>query len=112
MAMKLDQKEWRGFFDRLSKSLEGKQAEIDVMSLELGDQIQTKWAPLLGIVYDPKGDMLEVALDELDHMISHPREIFFETGPGGLVSLEVKDAEGAKQLILLKDPLMLPAPHS
>ncbi len=112
MARKLDQKEWREFFDRLSKGLDGKRAEIDVMSLDLGDQIQTQWAPLLGIVYDPKSDMLEIALDELDHMIVHPREIFLESGPTGLTSLEVEDAEGTKQLITLKDPLMLPAPQS
>ena len=32
---KLDKKEWRSFLDRLSTTLEGKQAEIEVVSLQL-----------------------------------------------------------------------------
>ena len=34
---KLDKTQWRTFFDRLSKTLEGKQAEIEVASLSLGN---------------------------------------------------------------------------
>jgi hypothetical protein len=37
---KLDKKEWKTFFDRISKMLEGKQAEIEVASLRLGAQVQ------------------------------------------------------------------------
>ena len=37
---KLDKKEWRSFLDRLSTTLEGKQAEIEVVSLQLGDQLK------------------------------------------------------------------------
>ena len=31
--------EWRGFFDRLSKAALGKRADIEVASLNLGDQV-------------------------------------------------------------------------
>ena len=34
---KLDKKEWRPFFDFVSKMMQGKQAEIEVTSLKLGD---------------------------------------------------------------------------
>ena len=34
---KLDKKEWRPFFDFVSKMLPGKQAEIEVASLKLDD---------------------------------------------------------------------------
>ena len=40
---KLDKKEWKTFFDRVSKMLEGKQAEIEVASLRLGAQVQAEW---------------------------------------------------------------------
>jgi hypothetical protein len=38
-------------------------AEIEVASLDLGDQIQAEWLPLIGITYDPNDDVVEVALD-------------------------------------------------
>jgi hypothetical protein len=106
---KLEKSEWRSFFDGISKLLEGKQAEIEVASLALGDQIEAEWLPLLGLAYDPKDDLFEVALDGVDHMIPKPREIYVDDGVGGLMSIEIVDADGTKQIIKLRDPLMLPA---
>jgi hypothetical protein len=34
------------------------------------------------ITIDPNGDLLEIALDGLDHLIHRPREIYVEDGPG------------------------------
>jgi hypothetical protein len=110
-ARKLDKEEWQAFFDRISKLLEGKRAEIEVASLALGDQVEAEWLPLLGIVYDRKGDLVEVALDGLDHMIRKPREIYVDVDSEGLLSLEIVDAEGVRQVVRFKDPLMLPAPQ-
>jgi hypothetical protein len=107
---KLDKKEWRSFFDRFSTRLEGKQAEIEVVSLQLGDQVEADWLPLLGIAYDPNDDIVEVALEDLDHLIAKPRELYVEEGPGGLAALEIVDSDDVKQIIKLRDPLMLPAP--
>jgi hypothetical protein len=105
---KLDKKEWRPFLDRVSKALAGKQAEIEVDSLALGSQTQAKSLTLLGLVYDPNDDMVEVALEGLDHMVHKPREIYVDVGAGGLLSLEIVDAEGVKQIVKLTDPLKLP----
>jgi len=111
MAMrKLDKTQWRTFFDRVPKMLEGKQAEIEVISLGLGDQVEAEWLPLLGIVYDPNDDIVEVALEDLDHLIQKPRDVYVEEGPGGLVALEIVDADDVKQIVKLRDPLMLPSP--
>jgi hypothetical protein len=110
-ARKLDKKEWQAFLDGVSKLLEGGQAEIEIASLALGDQVEAEWLPLLGIVYDRKNDIVEVALDGLDHMIHEPREIYVDVDGEGLLSLEIVDAEGARQVVRLKDPLMLPAPQ-
>ena len=38
----------------------------------LGDQIETEWLPLLGISHDPKGDILDIALEGVDHIIKAP----------------------------------------
>ena len=108
---KLDKKAWKTFFDRVSKMLEGKQAEIEVASLRLGAQIQAEWLPLHGIAYDPKDDLMEVTLGGLDHMIMKPREVYVEDGPVGLESVEIIDADGIKQIVKLRNGLMLPAPR-
>jgi hypothetical protein len=100
----------RAYFDRMSKALVGKRAEIEVASLKLGDQIEAEWLPLLGISYDPKDDIIEIALEGVDHLIPKPREVYVEENGLELSSLEVIDAEGTHQIIVLKDPMMLPAP--
>jgi hypothetical protein len=53
--LQLPQSEWRTFFDRMSNALLGKWAEIEVASLDLGDQIVVEWIPLLGITYESSG---------------------------------------------------------
>jgi hypothetical protein len=110
MAKQLEKSQWRAYFDRISKTLVGKRAEIEVASLKLGDQIEAQWLPLLGISYDPKNDIIEIALEGVDHLIHKPREIYVEQEGLELSSLEVIDAEGVRQIVVLRDPMMLPAP--
>ena len=106
--LQLPQSEWRTFFDRMSKALLGKWAEIEVASLDLGDQIIVEWIPLLGITYDSRDDLLDVALDRSNHLVRHPREVFVAESPAGLASVAVIDEDGARQVVRLKEPLMLP----
>jgi hypothetical protein len=61
--MKLEKSQWRGYFDRVSNALVSKRAEIEVASLKLGDRIEAEWLPLLGISYDPKNDVIDIALE-------------------------------------------------
>ena len=109
-AQKIDKSKWQAFFDRLSRGLVGMRAEIEVASLALGDQIEAEWLPLLGITYDSKNDLLEIALEGLDHLIKHPKEVWADAGIGALPNFEVIDGEGVSQIIQLREPLMLPAP--
>lgn len=107
----LSKSEWQAYCDRVSKGLEGKRAQIEVAALSLGDQIAADWVPLVGITYDPKDDVLEIALDGLDHLIRKPRSLTADEGAGGLTALEITDGEGRKQIVKLKEPLLLPAPE-
>lgn len=109
---KLDKARWGAFADLVSKGLVGMRTEIEVASLDLGDQIQAEWLPFLGLVYDPKNEIFEVALEDLDHLIAKPREVYLDNGPRGLISIEVVDDDGARHIIKLKEPLMLPPPNA
>jgi uncharacterized protein DUF5335 len=100
--------EWREFFDRISRALAGRWAEIEVSSLDLGDQVLAEWVPLVGVTYDSQDDLLDVALSSIDHLIRHPRDIVVDETPRGVTSIAVVDADGARQVITLKEPLTLP----
>jgi len=101
--------EWRGFFDRLSKAALGKRADIEVASLDLGDQVIAEWMPLVGITYDSGDDLLDVALDGgTNHLIRHPRDIVVEEDAGSIRSVTVVDGEGTRQVVKLREPLTLP----
>ena len=109
-AQKIDKSKWQAFFDRLSRGLVGMRAEIEVASLALGDQIEAEWLPLLGITYDHKDDVLEIALEGVDHLIYGPREVWADLNVGEMMSFEVIDDQGVSQIIKLRQPLMLPSP--
>ena len=111
-AAQIDRSGWAPFFDLLTNALMGKQAEIEVASLDLGDQIEAEWSPLIGITYDHKDDLIEIALDDIDHLIRSPREVFVDYGVGGaIVAMEIVDfLDGNRQIIKFRDPLVLPAP--
>jgi hypothetical protein len=107
---KIEKPEWWEFFDWLSQGLLGARVEIEVASLDLGDQIETEWLPLLGITYDDKDDVLEIALQGVDHLIYGPREVWADLNVGEMMSFEVIDDRGVSQIIKLRQPLMLPSP--
>jgi hypothetical protein len=106
----IEQRNWGPFLDTLSQTLIGKQAEIEVASLDLGDQMLAEWLPLLGISYDHKDNLVAVSLDGVDHLIPSPRELHADMDASGLAALIVIDDEGRRQIVRLKDPLALPSP--
>jgi hypothetical protein len=63
------------------------------------------------MAYDPKGDVLELLIGELDHLIRAPRELYVDKELLGIVSFQIIDAEGVRQIATLRDPLMLPGPQ-
>jgi hypothetical protein len=107
---KIDKSKWQEYFDRMSKVLVGKNAELEVDALQIGSQIELEWVPLMGMLYDPQGDILAVMVEGLDHMIRHPQTLFVDMTGSALTSLEVVDADQMRHIIRLRDPLMLPAP--
>lgn len=100
--------EWRSYFDHVSKHLEGKLAEVEVVSLSLGDQVEAEWIPIHGIVYDSKDDLFEIALEGIDHLIHKPARVWVEEGIDGLKAVEIEDQEGKAQIVRLRQPLALP----
>jgi len=110
-ATEIDRDRWATFLDTITNRLIGKQAEIEVVSLSLGDQMEAEWTSLIGIAYDRKDDLIEIALDKLDHLVRSPRQLFVDYGVGEIVAaIEIVDDEGTRQIVKFKDPLLLAAP--
>ena len=109
---KIEKPEWQEYCDRLSKTLVGTNAEIEIDSLDIGQQIEAKWLPFLGIVYEPKKDTIEILLEGLDHIIHHPRELYVDQDAIGLASLEVVTDDDVRQIVQLRRPVMLAPPPS
>jgi hypothetical protein len=99
--------EWRRYCDRVSKAIVGQRVELDVTSLDLGDRVEARWLPLLGIVFDARGDVLEIALDGVGHSILAPRELVLEETERGLVAIEIVAADDTVQTLRLMEPLYL-----
>lgn len=102
---------WQAYFDRMSKQLLGKSAEIDVEALQIGSQIEAEWVPLLGVSYDGNNDVLSIAVEGLNHMVSRPKSVFVDVELGQLASMEVTDCDDVRHIVRLRDPLLLPPPH-
>jgi len=107
---RLAKAQWQAYFDRVSKSLPAKNALIEVAGLGLGEQFEAKWVPFAGVTYDPKDDVLVVAVEGLEHLIRRPQEIYVDQDADTLRSFEAIDADGQRHIVLLKDPLRLPSP--
>ena len=102
----LPKAEWSGYFDQISKHLIGEKAMVEIQGLEfIGDRRQARCLPLHGLTYDAKDDILQVAMDGLDHLIHAPREIVVSDGPDGLEGLKIVDASKQTQTVTLVKPL-------
>jgi hypothetical protein len=106
---KLSLNEWRPFLDQMTHEPSSKWAELEIASLDLGNQIVARDMRLLGIVYDARNDLLEINLDAIDHLVFKPREIFVDGPP--VATVAVRSDDGALQIVHLREPVLLPS-HS
>jgi hypothetical protein len=107
---RLERNDWIGFCLHASRGMSGKWVDIEIASLQIGAQLEARHLPLLGISYDPKSDVLELLVGGLEHLIRAPREFYVDEELFGLVSLQIIDAEGVRQIVTLREPLLLPRP--
>ncbi len=107
---RLNRSEWQTYFSRLARGLEGKHVEIEIAGLRLGDQIEAEWTPLIGVTYDPKDDLFEIATENVDHLIRRPKDVHVQEDAQGLHCVEIVNSDGNHQIIKLRSPLALPSP--
>ena len=103
----LAREKWQEYFDRFTREhLEPDRpgaATVEVISPAFGDQIEEAAARLLGLTYDPKSEAFEVLLEDVDHLVFHPSEIWILEGePGVLATIEIVTPDGGKEIIYVR----------
>jgi hypothetical protein len=107
---RLEHWEWSRFCTFASRYLIGKRIDIETLSLDEGRRLSVYRVPIQGLCYDPTRDVIEIWLADNLHRIHRPREMYVDNFPHGLVNFNVIDAEGARKIATLHEPLMLTAP--
>jgi hypothetical protein len=108
---RLQRSEWGEFCRHASHGhFAGKHASIEIFSLEFGAQLEAQHQPWIGMAYDPQRDFLELIAGDLDHLVNRPRELYVDETLPDLISMEIVDEDGVRQIVTLRDPVMLPPP--
>ena len=113
----LERASWPAYFDSIASSIEGMLVTVELMGEQLGDQTDIERLPVQAISYDPRDDVLEVAVGGrgtrypvvLRHFISSPTAISVEELEGRPSAILVTDPGGVRTLIRLFEPEMLEA---
>jgi hypothetical protein len=109
-AEQIEGARWAPYFANLTDTLVGEQTKIEVALLGLGDQTDAEWALLIDITYHKKGDLIEIHLEDLNHLIRSPREVLIDYASTESLRSQSTTGDGNRQIVRLKDSLPLPAP--
>ncbi len=107
VTKQLPRAQWKEYFDNFTKAfledLNPEDAVVEIVDPKLGDQFESSHARVLGVTYDPKDNVFEVALEGVDHLIYQPKEIWVVEEDNGFVStIEVVRDDGTKEVIRLQ----------
>jgi hypothetical protein len=110
--------QWARYFDGftrryLTSDEQAESATIEVVSPTLGDQFNVRAVRLIGIAYDHKDHVLELQLEDMEHLVFDPAEIWVIEGEDGFIStLEVLHADGGKEIVYLRKSGLPSSPYA
>jgi hypothetical protein len=111
-AAKLEASEWQSRLDELTEQHEGAPVTIEVLDQEFGDEEEVEKLPLAYLAFDPKDDVVIVAVGGRDgrfpavlrHLVEHPGEIAVDSFGDGLVAVDIVDGEGGHTIVTIHPP--------
>jgi hypothetical protein len=107
VTKRLSQDTMEEYFDRFNKrflNLESTDvADVEVLGLDLGDQVESDGAHLIGITYDPGTHALEVALEAGDLRAYRPKEVWaVEEDDGFIRALEIVRDDDTSEIVRVR----------
>jgi hypothetical protein len=108
--MLIEQNRWTEYLNELSRHADGYDVTIEVLSSELGDQIEVRRLPLHELAFDPReGIAVSVGErgghgDALRHVIGRPSRVEATDEPGVPSALMIADETGTQTLLRFAAP--------
>lgn len=113
MTIEIPKKDWKQFFDDLSREKLDWETKIEVMNSETGAQILTEGLALGGLTFeDEEGkERIEVMVgsgteNHQTHNIFEPEKVYFRRADDRQIgTVEIEDASGTKTLVHIIQPM-------
>jgi hypothetical protein len=104
VTRQIPRNEWKAYLERFTREhlTRGPQglATVEVLSPVVGDQYEARTRRLLGLTYEAKTATIEVLLDDVDHMVYRPVELWvIEEADGFVSTMELVRADGTKEIL-------------
>jgi hypothetical protein len=94
------------YFDGFSKRFlqkDGRTADVEVLGMDLGDQIEGEGVRLIGITYEPNTRELDVELEGGDLRSFKPKEVWaIEEDDGFIRALEIVRDDDTKEIVRVR----------
>lgn len=113
MTNEIPKKDWKQFFDDLSREKLDWQTKIEVMNNETGAQILTEGLALGGLTFENEEgqERIEVMVgsgteNHQTHNIFEPEKVYFRRADDRQIgTVEIEDASGTKTLVHIIQPM-------
>ncbi|NMH97502.1 DUF5335 family protein [Pseudonocardia acidicola] len=103
---KVDKDDWRRVLDQLTAEHEGDYITIELNAPEIGHEHEAEQKPFAYATYDPKDDVVIVAVGQDDpeepvlrHMVWHPTEVIAALDSDSPPAFEVVEPDGTTTLV-------------
>jgi hypothetical protein len=104
--------EWQAWLEELTKERERHEVAIELLDREFGDEAQVEMLPLAFVEFDPKDDVVIIAVGGRDgrypvvlrHIVEHPQRILADTIGDDRVALDIVDGAGDHTIVTIQAP--------
>lgn len=103
----IEKDDFENYFEDISRFIQNQQIELGVFGLDIGDQIESEWAPLDAISYEPKMDTLFVHTKYVDHAIRGPVQVIVAETNARIHAISVTDSDRRSHILQFRSPLLL-----
>lgn len=105
MLTQLSRRDWPRFFARVSAALAGRATEVDAAGLD--KDLPGDWIVLASIAYDAERNELGLVLEGGRRLVRDPRQVHVHLDADMLHSMELVDAGGRRDFVVLRRPLQV-----
>ena len=105
MLTQLSRRDWQRFFARVSAALVARTVSIDCNGLD--EELPGDCIDLLALSYEPGSGELALLLEAERRVVRHPGQVHVHLDEDLLHSMQLVDADGRREFVVLRKPLPL-----